>query len=555
MHVSCVYIHGTGKFFSRFHHAKVLTYEQIPLGISYISSSLKKAGHSTEMSVYTPDTQAVEFLRGIQKNPSLFVLSVMDKDCVTSHDGYAGVPSLIKLIKSKYPDSKVLLCGTYITLLSQTDCAENDLKNTGADAVCIGDGEKAVVEYAEQTEKNNYRKTNNLWIKDKDGQWLKCETSLFVEDLDSLPYPDMDCWFDKCENFDDLQIKVQMGRGCCNRCIYCISQVFEKSSQGKYFRVRSAAGIAGEIEYLRKKYENLDFIILEVENGFFDAENFYSLCSALADENKKHDKKIKYSLTLAFTPLLMKDNAYIIDMMKQANVVAISFSIESGSLEIRNKLKRPYVTNEQIIEFCGKLHLYGIKTTIAVMYCYPFETLKTYNETIKLLQLCKPERIDTAVMGVISKTELERLKKEMNFGLPNLFDKLLYLTTQWRVYRKYKTLKEILFLRSDNKYVYPLVSLWNKIDRHKLAAAEKYQAKAKQAFDEQNYKTAIKYFNKIKIGRHNSWIYADRAIAKMRIKDYEGAVQDFDRMQAIEKKEVYEKLKKECCDMINQRII
>jgi radical SAM superfamily enzyme YgiQ (UPF0313 family) len=119
--------------------------------------------------------------------------------------------------------------------------------------------------------------------------------------------------------------------------------------------------------------------------------------------------------------------------------VAISFSIESGSLEIRNKLKRPYVTNEQIIEFCGKLHLYGIKTTIAVIYCYPFETLKTYNETIKLLQLCKPERIDTAVMGVISKTETERLKKEMQSGLPNLFDKQLYLTTQWRVYIKYKT--------------------------------------------------------------------------------------------------------------------
>lgn len=85
-----------------------------------------------------------------------------------------------------------------------------------------------------------------------------------------------------------------------------------------------------------------------------------------------------------------------------------------------------------------------------------------------------------------------------------------------------------------------------------MAAAEKYQAKAKQAFDEQNYKTAIKYFNKIKIGRHHC---ADRAIAKMRIKDYKGAVQDFDRMQAIEKKEVYEKLKTECCDIISQRII
>ncbi|MEA5000523.1 MAG: hypothetical protein VB017_01395 [Endomicrobiaceae bacterium] len=41
----------------------------------------------------------------------------------------------------------------------------------------------------------------------------------------------------------------------------------------------------------------------------------------------------------------------------------------------------------------------------------------------------------------------------------------------------------------------------------------------------------------------------------MRIKDYKGAVQDFDRMQAIEKKEVYEKLKTECCDIISQRII
>lgn len=552
MHVSCVYIHGTGRFFSRFHHAKVLTYEQIPLGISYISSSLKKAGHTTEMSVFAPDTKAEEFLPDIKKDPSLFVLSVMDKDCVTSHDGYAGVPPLIQLIKSKYPQAKVLLCGTYITLLSQTSCAEDDLKNTGADAICIGDGETAVVEYAGQTEKNSYRKTDNLWIKDNDGKWLKCGKSLFVEDLDGLPYPDMDCWFDKCENFPDLQVKVQMGRGCCNRCIYCVSQVFEKSSEGKYFRIRSAGSIVKEIEYLRDKYKNLDFIILEVENGFFDAETFYSLCKALAAENNKYEKKLKFSLTLAFTPLLMKDNAYIIDMMKQANIVAISFSIESGSLEIRNKLKRPYVTNEQIIEFCKKLYAYGIKTTIAVMYCHPFETLKTYNETIKLLQICKPSRIDKAVMGVIGNTELENLKKEMNFSFPGLFAKMIYLSTEWRVYRKYKSLKEMLFLWSDNKFVYPIVSLWDKMDKYKLKKAETYQIKAKKAFDDKNYKAAVKYFNKIKIGRHNGWIYADRALAKMKIRNYKGAIEDFNKASKFGNKEAYEKLKQECSGMMNQ---
>ena len=72
---------------------------------------------------------------------------------------------------------------------------------------------------------------------------------------------------------------------------------------------------------------------------------------------------------------------------------------------------------------------------------------------------------------------------------------------------------------------------------------------AKKEFDNGNYKSAIKYFNKIKIKKDNQWIYADRAIAKMNINDYKGAIKDFNRVLKLEPKEIYEQKRQEAIQL------
>ena len=41
----------------------------------------------------------------------------------------------------------------------------------------------------------------------------------------------------------------------------------------------------------------------------------------------------------------------VLELMRDANIKWCSFSLESGSQEIRKKLGKPTYTNEQIIEF------------------------------------------------------------------------------------------------------------------------------------------------------------------------------------------------------------
>ena len=51
----------------------------------------------------------------------------------------------------------------------------------------------------------------------------------------------------------------------------------------------------------------------------------------------------------------------------------------------------------------------------------------------------------------------------------------------------------------------------------------------------------------------NYWIYGDRAIAKMNIGDYKGALKDFDEILELEQKEIYKEKRKECLEKINKK--
>ena len=75
---------------------------------------------------------------------------------------------------------------------------------------------------------------------------------------------------------------------------------------------------------------------------------------------------------------------------------------------------------------------------------------------------------------------------------------------------------------------------------------------AKKYFDMGEYKKAIKYFNKVKIKEDNYWIYGDRAVAKMNLGDYKGALQDFDKVIKLYPKDIYKQKRQECLKLLNK---
>ncbi len=112
----------------------------IPFGISYIASVLKQAGFQTKILVLTPQADFKKILkqRILRDEPTLFCLTA-----VTSQ--YEYILKIAASIRAITPESFIAAGGHYVTLNPTVAIEEKVF-----DAICIGEGEEAIVQYANQ---------------------------------------------------------------------------------------------------------------------------------------------------------------------------------------------------------------------------------------------------------------------------------------------------------------------------------------------------------------------------------------------------------------------
>lgn len=519
MHICCTYVRDFLKGFSSKNPKYKIYYNAIPLGISYISSCLKLAGHTTEMLYVSPYTHNT-FDTYIEKQPQIFAISVM------SESDYDLALKVIFRLKTKYKNSKIIIGGVAVTLAPQ-----KFIDIYGVDAICLGAGEKAVVEYVKQVETKQLKKTDNLWIK-TEKEILKCDKVLTVENLDELPYPDRKAWTKYIKEEEIYVCSVPVNRGCIYNCVFCANKQLREAitNREKYFNKRKPEEIIKEIDYCIKEKNDIQGVYLTGENIADNIDYFITLLSLLIKYNELREKKLWFLMNITFIPDLLDEN--IINLMKKANFRIVLLSLESGSQNIRKIIGKPNYTNEEFITFCKKLKKLNIDLFIYTMYCFPLETNKTWLKTVKVLKQCKPYDFSHSWLDC----ESIPITRDVHFG--DIFRFIIFRPLVFFLLKKFLAVLDY-FLYSYRK-VFDLVLLKKIRTRF-----------AKQEFDRGNYKQAIKIFNKIKINQDNQWIYADRAIAKMNINDYKGAIKDFDKIIKSDSNDFYIQKRKECLDKLN----
>ena len=533
MHIACIY------FRKILYHPKEIVYDKkrdfiIPMGISYIASSLKVAGYETEVLFYELQRDKIyNKITGIDK---LVLLSV------TTEVDYERAKNVIENIKKKYPKIKVGVGGPYPTLVPEDMMANKDI-----DMVCIGEGEIANVEYAKQVEKEQYHKTDNLWIRDNNGEIIKCDRSVVIEDIDSLPYPDRDGWTNSIsENFKQKQINqyILLERGCNNKCTYCVHHALSKKQEGKYLRHRNIDKVIEEIEYICIRYPYTKVIRFVADNALSNPKYFIELCQKLIKFNEKRGKKIRFHFSLNISREALKYKEEIVSLMKKANVVAFNIGLQSVSLDIRKKLCRPYYTNEELEEFIYITKSAGIISTIDILWHPYLYTKQIYKETFRYLKKIQPFNVAIYWLIPTKGTELYKDKdKIVSYENAKLIDKLRFKMLKYRWLYEYKKVYFKQYIKTK------IENIKTKIRGKKQ---QRYISKAKLCIDNKKYKKAIKYFNKISIDKTNYWIYGDRGIAKMSIGDYKGAIKDFDKILDLEPKDIYKEKREECLDLLNK---
>ena len=354
----------------------------IPFGISYIATILKQAGHNVKLIVVTPTTVLEQELQTIIKDfqPDIFCLTAVSTQ----------IPIIKKVGETvrRLDEQMFIIMGGVHTTLNPKEVVAYDF----VDAICIGEGEKAIIELTRQLEAGSAPAgIPNLWIKNRQTGSVEENSRLpFFTDLDSLPFIDREMWEPFISNKKNVLYTVLAGRGCPNRCTYCSNHALARITNGRYVRFRSPENIIEEIKALIARDPNVETIFLETETLGANLKYTYQLLEQLTAFNNSLQKPLKFGTNLALNRQI-KNNRQLLQAFKDANLDFFRIGLESGSEKVRREvLRRPKYYNEDLIEFCRLARELGVKYTINLLIGLPGETCEDFQETIDVTRKCRP---------------------------------------------------------------------------------------------------------------------------------------------------------------------
>jgi radical SAM superfamily enzyme YgiQ (UPF0313 family) len=362
------------------------------LAIRTLHSVLDKEGHDvtsiflSEVSV-TPTDEEMEKLLSLLKKikPDIIGIRVLS-------NFFPIVSEISKKIKEKL-NCLIIWGGVHPTLNP-----EQSLEY--ADIVCIGEGEKAILELVSKLSKNeDISKIKNLWIK-KDGKIIKNEIRPLIQDLDSLPFPDFSnknkiyITFKKVYVYKpDYDIythsyiyPIMTSRGCPFSCTYCVNSCLRKiyAGKGKYVRRRSVENVIKELVNVKRKFKSIKFIVFNDDVFTFDKEWIKEFC-------EKYKKYVNIPFYCYIHPKIIDEE--VAKLLKGVRWYGAVTGIQSGSERVRKNIFNRYESNEEIVNCAWLLHKYKISSSYDIIQ-NPFETDEDKRETLNLLlSLPKPFRV------------------------------------------------------------------------------------------------------------------------------------------------------------------
>lgn len=393
------------------------TLSDIPFGISIIATILKESGNDVDLLVVSRATVIKDLLGSYiaDKNPRMFCLTAVSSQ-------FSTIENVAQVIKEIDPTIYVLLGGHHASL-----APDNAIQSPHIDAICMGEGDKAVLDIVSQVAAGTSvpSNINNLWIKDKATDSIeKCPRNPFNEDLESLPHVDRTMWEPWIVSPED-EASVLVGRGCPYKCTYCSNHAMALLSPGKYTRYRSPADMIAEIDGVSNQYSGLRDIYLEVETIGASMWDATELFSALADYNSGRSEKLNFKMNLAIHSSFVKNEDKVREFLgycQRANVVGLNVGLESGSERIRKIMRRPNYSNQEIATFARMSREHGISLSLYVLIGLPDETPKDFKDTVAMVREMQPDRVDLAVFYPYVGTDLYETAKERGMIPPHALE-------------------------------------------------------------------------------------------------------------------------------------
>ena len=305
---------------------------QFPLGIAYISSSLKKAGFQvTTVNLNHTEENSRDILERLIRQNDIGIVATGGISIQ-----FNSIQEIAKQAKSIDSSIITIIGGGLIT--AEPKVAMEALEY--ADYGVIGEGEETICELIYSLEKKQDLSAVDGIIFKSGGALTQTRPRAEIMNLDALPWPDYDGFdLDKylelpppdVNNLGEERLAFILGsRSCPYSCTFCFHTI------GKKYRKRSMQSISDEIEYLVAKY-NVKFLFMADELFGVDNTRVREFCELMRRLNLPWRGSFRVD----------EIDRDIVEMLKKGKCAIIGLGLESADNRILKSMRKK-ITIEQI---------------------------------------------------------------------------------------------------------------------------------------------------------------------------------------------------------------
>ncbi len=321
-------------------------YQTPPLGVCYVASSARAAGHEVvvvdalgealdQYTAWRPDHELnglsfEQIVARVPRDAEVIGVSAM----FSNH--WPVARDILVALRGAFPDAILLAGGEHITAAPQYS-----LDNSPVDYLVLGEGEETVVELLEALAKPELPDLTGIpgiAFRDAFGQYVKTRPRTRLKDIDSLPWPAWDLV--PIERYIDLNefvepssrrvITMLATRGCPFECKFCSNpQMWTRR-----FYMRDARDVVDEMERYERDYGVTEFQFFDL-TFVINKEWVLEFCNEV--RSRGHD----YVWKLPSGTRSEVIDAELLSAISESGCRAFTLAPETGSKRIAKLIKKP----------------------------------------------------------------------------------------------------------------------------------------------------------------------------------------------------------------------
>jgi len=377
------------------------------LGICYLSTALRRAGHEVEV-LLVPDGHWERKL--VEFDPGLIACSMTTGD----HPFYLRLAARAK----ERTGAPVIFGGphpTFVPEIVSEDCV---------DFVCRGEGERTLCELATRLERGEgVDQVPNLSFS-RHGLRVDNPVQPLIGNLDEIGSPDREPLYAAGELYRNAERKVfTTQRGCLYSCSFCFHRAWRDKLYGarhkQYLRKRSVPAVLEEIDSVRSRHP-LCFVHFVDDIFNVDDEWLELFC-----------REYPRAIGLPFDVILRTNltTAEHMQQLRSAGCISARLAFEAASDQIRNHVYRKGTTLADLRNSARHVKEQGIRLTTLNLLGSPGSSLEDELDTLQLNIDCKVDHPLCSLLQPYPETDITDIAREMGFAVdaydefPNRFNR------------------------------------------------------------------------------------------------------------------------------------